>query len=432
MIDLSSVVWESTRKKAGEWASQPCVREGLLTLFDAACMMSSEGYGGIFDTCSKYTQADINGYFEALKSEIHKQGGVLEGYPPVQRYVNGREQVVFPVAAFLAYCNRTGTGDERYFSRRVDELGGKDAGCGIQKERPTESRPTESRPTAARGMSSPDVVPFEWCDSDLFPSLIAEDVPDEPDASVLEEVEVYSIQDAVVWMLGLDWDYLCIDRWNGEETYIFQDEVELNLKQALLDSVVVGEYRLSLAGYEFRNPFNAYDAEKAKFPREAYYQWWKDCDHGLPCPAWFEDLRKSDEAAEADKTSVEGSPAPDEGADDDHELRLGYDAVRMDDDLSDAIDFGRCTRKVLTVIAEYLRRPEERQTFNGDPERRAEYLMKAIEAAARKEKWGTNRGELSDEQWQAIRALMLPASTGKGCVAAMWGGRTQRDKKRRN
>ena len=276
-----------------------------------------------------------------------------------------------------------------------------------------------------------DCIPFGWTDADLCPSLLVEEKPDEPDASELEEVEMYLIQDAVVWMLGLNWCDLYIDNFGGEETYIFEDEVERKLEKALLDSVEVGEYRLRLAGYEFRNPFNAYGANKAKFPREAYYQWWKDCDHGLPCPAWFEDLRKADESAAADQSAVEGNTAQGAGAGDDQALRLGYGAVRMDDDLSDAITFGRCTRKVLTVIAEYLRRPEERQTFNGDPERRAEYLMKAIEASARKEKWGTNRGELSNEQWQAIRLLMLPDSEGRGCVAAMWGGRTHRDKKRR-
>lgn len=317
MIELSSVVWESTRKKAGEWASQPCVREGLLTLFDAACMMSSEGYGGIFDTCSKYTQADINGYFEALKSEIHKQGGVLEDYPPVQRYVNGRRQDVFPVAAFLAYCNRTGTGDNRYFSRRVDELGGKDAGCGIQKERPTESRPTESRPTAARVMSSPDVVPFEWCDSDLFPSLIAEDVPDGPDASVLDTVELYDVDHAVINMLSLD-PNRCRDRWGM--SYEFKDQLSSRLWEELRDSVEEGEYCFRLAGYTFRNPLNAYESWQAAFPREAYYQWWKDDQHGLPCPAWFDDLRKSEEATEADGAAevceadieVDNVPPPEE------------------------------------------------------------------------------------------------------------------------
>ena len=284
--------------------------------------------------------------------------------------------------------------------------------------------------------SAEDSIPFGLTDADLCPSLwveclLAEKRLGKPDASVLEEVEVYRIQDAVVWMLGLDWNRLYIDNFGGEKTYIFEDEMEQNLKQALLDSVEVGEYRLRLAGYEFRNPFNAYEADKAKFPREAYYQWWKDCDHGLPCPAWFEDLRKADEAAEADKSAVDGNPAPGAGAEDDQALRLGYGAVRMDDELNDAIDFGRCTRRVLTVIAEYLRRPEERQMFGGNPERKAEVLMKAIEADAKKKRWGTNNGLLSDAQWQAIRAIMLPGSEGKGCVAAMWGGRTHRDKKRR-
>lgn len=274
-------------------------------------------------------------------------------------------------------------------------------------------------------------IPFGWTDADLCPSLLVEEKPDEPDASELEEVKVYRIQDAVVWMLGLDWDYLYVDNFGGEETYIFQDEIGQGLEKALLESVEVGEYRLRLAGYEFRNPFNAYEANKAKFPREAYYQWWKDCDHGLPCPAWFEDLRKADEAAEADKSAVDDNPAPGAGAGDAQAFRLGYGAVRMDDDLSDAIDFGRCTRRVLTVIAEYLRRPEERQMLGGNPERKAEALMKAIEADAGKNKWGTSNGLLADAQWQAIRAIMLPKSEGKGCVAAMWGGRTHRDKKRR-
>ena len=167
------------------------------------------------------------------------------------------------------------------------------------------------------------------------------------------------------------------------------------------------------------NPFNAFEKLEAKFPREAYYEWWKANPNGLPCPAWFDDLRKADEAAEADKSAVDDNS--------DQAFRLGYGA----DELSDAIDFGRCTRRVLTVIAEYLRRPEERQMLGGSPERKAEALMKAIEADAKKYGWGTNNGLLSDAQWQAIRATMLPESDGKGCVAAMWGGRTHRDKKRR-
>ena len=62
MLDLSGPdVWPSTIAKVGEWSRQPCVREGFLTLFDAACLMAAEGYGGIFETCSKATQNEILG-----------------------------------------------------------------------------------------------------------------------------------------------------------------------------------------------------------------------------------------------------------------------------------------------------------------------------------------------------------------------------------
>ena len=272
-----------------------------------------------------------------------------------------------------------------------------------------------------------DGIPFDWTDADLCPSLLVEENLVESDASELETVELYSIEDAVIRMLELNREYLYKDLGK----YVF-DGVARHLEDALMFAVGGSQYGLTLAGYEFRNPFNAYGVDEALFPREAYYQWWKDDPHGLPCPAWFEDLRKADEYSASDQSVVADNAAPGASVGDDQALGLGCSSGRMDDDLSDAINFGRCTRKVLTVIAEYLRRPEERQMLGGDPKRKAESLMRAMEASARKEKWGTNRGLLSNEQWQAIRTLMLPESTGGGCVAAMWGGRTHRDKKRRD
>lgn len=125
------------------------------------------------------------------------------------------------------------------------------------------------------------------------------------DASEPKTVKLYRIQDAVVWMLKLDKSRIYTDySWDGEKTYCFEG-VPKKLNEALVDSVEVGEYRLTLAGYEFRNPFNTYGADRGLFPREAYYQWWKDDPRGLPCPAWFDDLRKADEALEADKCNDE-------------------------------------------------------------------------------------------------------------------------------
>ena len=123
-------------------------------------------------------------------------------------------------------------------------------------------------------------------------------------ASEPKTVKLYRIQDAVVWMLELNKNGIYTRYQSGEKTYIFEG-LPQKLEEALADSVEVGEFRLILAGFEFRNPLNAYGADKAMFPREAYYQWWKKNEHGLPCPAWFDDLRKADEALEADKCNDE-------------------------------------------------------------------------------------------------------------------------------
>lgn len=100
MLDLSGPdVWPSTIAKVGEWSRQPCVREGFLTLFDAACLMAAEGYGGIFETCSKATQNEILGLNEALERSVDDRRA-LEGYLPVNRFVNGEYQDVYPLIAF--------------------------------------------------------------------------------------------------------------------------------------------------------------------------------------------------------------------------------------------------------------------------------------------------------------------------------------------
>lgn len=117
MLDLSGPdVWPSTIAKVGEWSRQPYVREGFLTLFDAACLMAAEGYGGIFETCSKATQNEILGIREALERAVDGVGS-LEGYSPVNRLVEGKNQDVYPLIAFKHWAERTGCGDGRYFAK---------------------------------------------------------------------------------------------------------------------------------------------------------------------------------------------------------------------------------------------------------------------------------------------------------------------------
>lgn len=116
MLDLSGPdVWPSTRAKAGEWAQRPYVVAGYLPLFDAACMMAGEGYGGIFDDCSRATQNEIRGIHEALKNSI--AGGRLEGYCSQPQCFNGSYLDAYPLIAYRNWAERTGGVDGRYFEK---------------------------------------------------------------------------------------------------------------------------------------------------------------------------------------------------------------------------------------------------------------------------------------------------------------------------
>lgn len=119
MLDLSGPdVFPKKRNMAGEWSRRPYVREGFLTLDDAACLMAAEGYGGIYDLCSRYTQNEIDGIAEALKMSLDG-AGALEGYSPVNRLLKGKNQDVYPLIAFRKWVERTGCGDGRYFAKAV-------------------------------------------------------------------------------------------------------------------------------------------------------------------------------------------------------------------------------------------------------------------------------------------------------------------------
>lgn len=310
MLNLSSAdVCQSTKEKACKWDSQPCIKEGLLPLFDAACLMAEFGYGGIWETLSRDSKNEVQGFLSALDSALDEKDR-LEGYHPYWWFVNGDWQNVYPVSAFLAYCERTGNGDKTYFERRERELGkATTKSLRTQSEQHEPKKDTEEAP------------PFDWCESDLLPSLDDECAPNEPNKTKRDEVHLFQIQKAVVRMLELCIeDFIVVGCRDGEDVIEFQEPLAQKLEEALLDSVEASEYRLRLAGYEVMNPLNVSDARKAKFPREAYYQWWKDCDHGLPCPAWFEDLRKADEATEADGAAevcevgigVDNVPPPEE------------------------------------------------------------------------------------------------------------------------
>ena len=47
-------------------------------MFDAACLMAAEGYGGIFETCSKATQNEILGLNEALERSVDDRRALVQ------------------------------------------------------------------------------------------------------------------------------------------------------------------------------------------------------------------------------------------------------------------------------------------------------------------------------------------------------------------
>lgn len=127
---------------------------------------------------------------------------------------------------------------------------------------------------------------------------------------------LFSVEHAVLNMVGSelpnlhDFGFLNEESpecdWDDDERQAeFFEQLKSRLEDAVLSSIIHQDHCMVLMGFEFPNPFGLIHITYAKFPREAYYQWWKADPHGLPCPAWFDDLRKADEALEADKCNDE-------------------------------------------------------------------------------------------------------------------------------
>ena len=137
---------------------------------------------------------------------------------------------------------------------------------------------------------------------------------------------LFTVEHAVSNMLASELPHLHAMGFDDEEEFDDQRSGEFFLRltplleEAIRSSIVCEEHLMILKGFEFPNPFGLIDIAYAKFPREAYYQWWKDDPHGLPCPAWFDDLRKDGEATEADGAAevceadieVDNVPPPEE------------------------------------------------------------------------------------------------------------------------
>ena len=305
-------------------------------------------------------------------------------------------------------------------------------------------------------------IPFGFCETDTAETVAPLEAADGKNESL------FTVQDAVVRMLDLDEATLWRDEWDGKNRFRFE-RAPAAAEYALMRSVEHDPeaFCYRFMGEESPVPFNCGDAEDARFPRSAFYRWWKENPSGLPCPKWFDDLRRADESKQKGVNQFtfecvselpeepEDVPLPDERWVIEHMYECGEvehsDECRETEapkvpaavpsasgiegagvELSEAIAFGVATRDVLNVLADYLSRPAERQiSGNKNFPTKAQCVLDALDAVAKRHKWGRagdGSGRLSKAQWEGVRALFLPPTKpDAGCKGGRWGGNTDRD-----
>lgn len=299
-------------------------------------------------------------------------------------------------------------------------------------------------------------IPFGFYESDTAETVDPLKVADGKKESL------FTVQNAVVRMFELNEEELRPDNYQGKNRYWLEDLpaiVETELMRFVDPDPEAYCYRFM--GEESPNPFNYFGAEDARFSRSAFYRWWKENPYGLPCPKWFDDLRRADESKQRsinqlpvecvselpeEPDDFEDVPLPDEW-----EIAPMYECREFEPqeapaaapsvasgiegagvDLSEAIAFGVTTRDVLNVLADYLSRPAERQiSGNKKFPTKAQCVLDALDVVAKRHKWGRagdGSGRLSKAQWEGVRALFLPPTKpDAGCKGGRWGGQTDRD-----
>lgn len=302
-------------------------------------------------------------------------------------------------------------------------------------------------------------IPFGFYESDTAETV------DPLEAADGKKESLFTVQEAVVRMFDLDESTLWPDQWDGKTFFRFE-RAPAAAEDALMYSVYPDPdaYCYKFMGEESPNPFNCGDAKDARFSRSAFYRWWKENPNGLPCPKWFDDLRRADESKQKGVNQFpvecvselpeepEDVPPPDECWVIEHMCEKCYefeprkapnaapsvapsvvpDVEEISADLSAAIDFGAATRDVLDVLADYLKRPPERRK-SGNPAfpTEAQCVLDALDVKAKHKGWGTgDDGRLSQAQWIGVRLLFLPPTENKGRKGSRWGGNTDREPKK--
>lgn len=130
--------------------------------------------------------------------------------------------------------------------------------------------------------------------------------------AIMDDQELYTISEAVIRFRGLKAEkFLRVVGFDSESHYFFQQNtIAAALENQLIEDTqrVPSEYAYYLGGAKVNNPLNAYPVRDVKFPKEAFYNWWKEDHHGLKAPEWFSDLIRADaskEVLEVEQTTVE-------------------------------------------------------------------------------------------------------------------------------
>lgn len=403
MLDLSNPdVGSSTRNRAASWENLPYVREGLLTLWDAANLLDPEGYGGIYETCAKATQQRITGFYDTLKQSLTGSLPGFLGYAPVAYRVEAKtafgveELPLFPGMVFLEWFeqHKQKGMDGRYFERYRYPLARKLPSISSQKN------------------------PFWGCHGERLLTR------NNPYCWDLSRKRIMSVRDFSFFYVGSD---------GSKESR----EEDLRLATPLMGKVVdeinrpprePGEHvGGNLFGYVSLNKSNwPIDLE---FPVGAYVAFLEFTELEMP-PEWQEYEREEyDSLPPVEPLSVqEESSATVEPVEARETAganacgkkgRTASDDIEILDGLTLA-DFKRYLesnpplKHVLPIVVRTLRLPE------GDREKTSKALTAKLRRSAKQDGWGTCHRCLADAQGEAIDKMFLPVGkVGSGNKKAL-------------
>ena len=381
MIDLGSPdVWPSTREKAASWEKQSYVRDGFLTLWDAANLMDPEGYGGIFETCSGATRGEIAGLYLTLQQSLQKDPPSFFGYAPAEsspvkvKTAFGVEKLdLFPGVAFLEwYEQHKQEGiDGRFFERYRQPCQGVPSNVSLRKN-PFwgEEEPDRNNPYCWRLARRNSLKVKEF--ADFYCGCVSSSSARE----LMEETEDHiKDRDGSPYSYWEEIGYLCGYESIGEEIYNPRD-------------------------FEF--PVEAYVVFLNEIGLDVPREWAHIKPQTIEKPSPIHDEKPAavEAVAAQDVAGVNACKEDGRTASDDVEILDGLTLA----DFKRYLDSNPPLKYVLPIVIRTLLMAE------GDPKKTDKSLTARLRESARKDGWGTCSGNvLSDAQGVAIDKMFLPA-----------------------